>query len=152
MSKLRLNDFASFNKFLFKDSGPNWNKFFDEKNSVFCPPILKPKTIVEYQVNHYVLWMVISAFKLNAKPEIFVESADVPYHKCYACEYSAKKANPYSIDCKTRCPIVLDDDYCGCGSKYDYYITLRHIASDYYVSKELKRVAESIAKLEWREI
>lgn len=144
--KLNLNDFDSFDAFLFNGKNPNWGKFYDRETDIFIPPIYRPMTLPEYQLDHYALWMVISSFCLTKKP-YFTFFIEMLINGCYACHYKFYH-EPYIYSCKNGCPLVLDD-YAQCGTAYSDYMRESTI---YGATARLKDAAEQIAKLKWREV
>lgn len=101
MSDIILNDFVSFNHFLFdgKIKHPNWKKFRKcvDKKMGFVPPIVSPKTIEEYQLNHYAYWMFITNVVSGVyKLPIFPQYGSPPFNYCYACEYSISQQSKHS--------------------------------------------------------
>lgn len=71
---MKLNDFKGFEKRLFTEEErrllpkEKWKKFYNQQSYFFNAPIREPKTIAEYQLDHYALWMVISTFRLACNP------------------------------------------------------------------------------------
>lgn len=144
MTELKLNNFEGFDKILFGDSKPYWDKFYDVNSNTFRPPILDPKTEAEHQIDHYALWMVIASFSLIRKPIITLD-ATVPLAKCYACEW--RRVHCPELSCKYGCPLTANDGCTSCGRDYDIY---NHIAADLGVCQELGDAAERVAKFTWR--
>lgn len=140
---LRLNDFDGFNRYLFGKKEPNWKKFYNERAEVFKPPIGKPITEAEYQLDHYALWMVISHFALRRKPE-FRDSKMVviPNCNCYACEWK-----PANTCCVNGCPLIgiLPGT---CTWEWDTWSYIRASASEFTLS----HFAKKIATTPWREV
>lgn len=153
MTELKLNDFDGFNTILFDTHDPDWSKFYNEKTNIFYPPITNPIRKVEYQLDHYALWMVISTFCLNEKPT-FVFASITPIAKCYACEWAKNRDRSKSMNCRDSCPLVLSEasqyDW-GCGTDFDLWHYVR-ILDDDSSKKEAKDAAERVAKLRWREV
>lgn len=151
MTELKLNDFEGFNKILFGDHEPDWSKFYNKEIDVFMPPIGNPITLPEYQLDHYTMWMVISAFALIYKPNYFFNNTK-PYSRCYACEYKHHHRPPEY--CRFTCPLDLDGAYFGCGPLYIRYcgLTSGKNLDDPERVTLIKQTAEKIAKLKWREI
>lgn len=141
MAELKLNDFEGFDKILFNDNEPDWSKFYDKDAVTFTPPIERPETLVEHQLNHYALWMVISTFRLPGKPHIHTLSyRDIPFNRCYPCSWHVK----HGSSCEQTCPLILDDDYKGCGTAFDKW---KESPVDVKV-----QAAKEIAKYHWREV
>lgn len=142
MTELKLNDFEGFDKILFGDHKPDWSNFYDEKNNIFMPPIKKPITLAENQLCHYALWMVISTFRLSKKPTFYNSGRYwyIPLNRCYPCNWHVR----YDTSCKRTCPLVLDDDYYGCGTAFDRWKKSPIDAK--------AQAAKEIAKYQWREV
>lgn len=141
MTELKLNDFEGFNKVLFGDHEPDWSKFYDKDTDVFMPPIEKPINLAENQLCHYALWMVISAFCLDRKPVFYYLSRHyIPFNRCYPCDWHIEQGS----SCKQTCPLILDDDYNGCGTAFDKW---KESPIDVKV-----QAAEVIARYHWREV
>lgn len=115
LAKCTVNNFLQFDDSLFLEgektwiSGTGFQKFYNEDEDCIFLPFANPKKLVEYQMNHYVLWGVMSGAQLWIKPsyctydywnnkEPLIKRAR---HKCFACEYSKHKEE-YSCQC---CPI-----------------------------------------------
>lgn len=112
MSDIVLNDFVSFNRFLFdgKLKHPNWKKFRKRvgKKMGFVPPIVSPKTIEEYQLNHYAYWMFIAKVVSGVyKLPIFPQYGSPPCNYCYACEYLVSQQSKHTCASHScyYCPI-----------------------------------------------
>lgn len=129
MIELKLNDFASFDRRIFKGVKPilftrrTWKSFsehcYDKATDTITFPIdHKPTTIEEHQFCHYVLWMTIWANKLRSKPRRFCYIDAHGYVKplhivcdCFACHYKTKD----------KCPIK-DWQPCKCLSTGTLYV------------------------------
>lgn len=132
MNVLKLNDFESFNKILFCDNKPDWSKFYDEKNGIFMPPIWRPIRLAEFQLDHYALWMVISAFRLKEKPK-FHSSCTRPLIGCYACSVYPDD------DCEDGCPLDLKS-YDECGESLGFW-----------KNTKIPKYAYEVAHMLWKE-
>lgn len=90
-SNLKPNDFNSFDRFLIEQSrgkeSVEWDFYYRKHADMFLPPIPQPKTMAEYQLDHYALWMIISIFNLKNKPFFGVSEEYIPDNRCYACSY-----------------------------------------------------------------
>lgn len=135
MEKLKLNDFDGFNKVLFGDHKPDWSKFYYKKSDTFIPPIRNPKTLVQFQLDHYALWMVMCAFKLAEKPN-FNRDYFCPPLGCYAC---AACPNGIFDDCNDACPLCLKS-YDTCGEDFTHWKNSR-----------LPKYAYKVAHILWKE-
>lgn len=60
--KLKLNDFEGFDQYLFPNGKKDWHKFWAQTNGHmhYIPPIEDPVKLVDFQLNHYALWMSIA--------------------------------------------------------------------------------------------
>lgn len=145
MIELNLNDFEGFNKILFGDHEHDWSKFYNKETRRFIPPIDSPATLAAHQLDHYALWMVISAFGLSHKPEYW-DSERIPPMRCYACAWKLQTAQ----NCRDGCPLILDDDYEGCGSAYDRFESADKLEDLKEVREVRKQAAKEIAMLKWR--
>lgn len=104
---LTLNDFESFDKFLFNNEEPNWHKFKVLLNNrrYFLPPIEEPKEIEEYQLCHYAYWMCIAyvydgQFKppicaINVISNCCVQSGI--FHHVFSLPCSSHRHNPHVL-------------------------------------------------------
>lgn len=113
-SSLKLNDFESFENFLFSEEerklpeDEKWKKYVISDNTrilakhYFIAPIptSELKRIEEYQLCHYAYWMCISIFTPMSKMNFWTENNKIPSGRCYACAY----ANTCSTGC-TSCPL-----------------------------------------------
>lgn len=137
LSKCKLNDFEAFKQLLFTDEEREvpykWNKFIRHPDGGDTPvrefdrhwhvavPYATPQTIVEHQINHFVLWGCITSTGVIEKPRTFYcyntgEILDRPFCGCYACEYAGWP------DCKV-CPIWkphAGKDFCMCEPDENY--------------------------------
>lgn len=135
MTNLKLNDFEGFDKILFDDHKPDWSKFYDEKNDIFMPPIWRPMTLAQFQLDHYALWMVIYVFKLKEKPK-FHSSCAHPELGCYAC---SARPNTIFDSCWDSCPLDLESYYT-CGEDFECW-----------KGNKLPKYAYKIAHILWKE-
>ena len=141
--ELTLNDFEGFDRFLFGEGERDFiSRFLIKKDglSFFDPPIRFPRTIEEYQLNHYALWMSIAHIggmqKLPVKTSTGIETT------CYACLYAdTVRARSCSV-----CPIK--DRYMKdgtCGEAYTYWNVFKNSG------RRAACYAKKVATLEWRE-
>lgn len=154
---IKLNDFASFDRYLFGMKGPNWGLFYNKTDDLFTPPIEHPKTEVEYQLNHYTLWMVISHFHLRHKPRF--SFAHQPRLKCYACGYKLRYGNRKNVrlSCAGYCPLAIWDTIEAestpvswiCGEEYNTFIDCVYDNCDV---PAISLAAKRVAKMLWRVI
>lgn len=154
---LKLNDFETFDKLIFRGNKPNWEKFYDPKYSAFYPPIPNPKTEVEFQLDHYALWMTIAHYGLTSKPQIFrrrgfrFRDALHARGRCYACSWhyhiynSASCTNPLY-----PCPLTSSDGDKSCGPEWHKWCHLCQVHPESIV--HIQQAAYNIAHIEWREI
>lgn len=151
MEKLKLNDFDSFDAFLFGGKTPDWRRFYDKEMDTFFPPIDYPTHIAEYQLNHYTMWMVVSTFALWDKPYHF-NGGHIPVARCYACDY--KRRYGYQGSCECRCPLVLGGYVSGCGKPYTTYVdlTAQRDPCDPLSVSLVEQAAEQVARMKWREL
>lgn len=119
MSKLKLNDFKSFENFLFtkeekkKSKVQRWKKYISKSKTeelLFKPPLSKPTTIEEFQLCHYAYWMFIAyVIKGTSKTPIFTSHISSPAANCYACEYTKQQPinynSPEGFDYCNACPV-----------------------------------------------
>jgi len=141
---IHLNDFGSFDRYLFGDGDVDWEKFSHWRNVgwIFTPPILRPISKVEYQLDHYALWMTIAHNNPLIKP-IFSDNAVRPYSRCYACQY---KRDKYGVNkyCLRYCPLInVEAFYC-----IKPYREWGDTDDEDYAAQQ----AEIIARIPWREI
>lgn len=104
LSACKLNDFEAFDNILFGENvQPDYSKFYlgnlkmvdYDCEYTIALPFLEPTTMVEHQINHYVMWGVIGMLKINVKPTYFIEYNTGIYmsdfrNTCWACEYGTK--------------------------------------------------------------
>lgn len=120
-----LNDFDSFDSILFgEDVEPDFNKFYlgdlnypAELDRTYCEysvalPFYKPTTMVEYQINHYVMWGVIAIVKTDNKPQNMYDyntgfCMSIPENTCWACQWVLKHEKRYFCQI---CPIWYSQD------------------------------------------
>lgn len=116
-SSLKLNDFESFENFLFSEEerklpeDEKWAKYIITKNiggtnkSYFVAPIPLSKLgrIEEYQLCHYTYWTCIGIFNSPIKMDFWNANDTKPLGKCYACAYG----RTYSSTCNAciNCPL-----------------------------------------------
>lgn len=122
-TEIHLNDFESFERLLFTDEEREQNEGFERfkkfdryvarnsyKDYCVAVPFERPKSFVEYQINHYVLWGVIAYEQLNAKPLVFYSYntgepiSITPLYECYACQWTADNSRNGEREC-FLCPI-----------------------------------------------
>lgn len=145
-SRINLNDFKSFEQCLFSKAErklrkkEKWKKYYDEYLNLFYPPISDPKTIEDYQLNHYALWMVIYVFNLTWKPNTINNIS------CYPCNYAYKKGKASYDVCYNDCPLVVGQKKGHCGFLY-------YMWEDEYKESMLpvkKIISYAIAHYKWR--
>lgn len=118
LSCCKLNDFEAFDRILFGENvQPDYNKFYvgdlivnDDSNYgwyTVAVPFSNPTTMVEYQINHYVMWGVIGMLKIPYKPSELVEYNTGDYlpvieNTCWACEWNFTHLGNYFCE---KCPI-----------------------------------------------
>lgn len=148
--KLKLNDFEGFDRYLFGEEKPDWKRFYNKRTDTFEPPIGKPTKEVEYQLDHYTLWMVISHFALRHKPIIFKYCGKIvnPICRCYACEWRLYQRNDES--CIEGCPLigVLPT---GCTMEWRTWAFNCKNRTD-VSDDEKSRLAKQIAMTPWRKV
>lgn len=165
LTSLRLNDFESFEKLLFTETErmtPNFDRFakFCEYHSTYPDlfhlfvPFINPVTLVQYQINHYILWGVLaytkadhkpySYFTYNTKEEFYLNF----YNDCWACKYSQFNKAPLEGYCN-KCPIYKneEEDY-ECEAKGNPYWNWRNEV----VSSLKATYAEQCMYLEWHNV
>lgn len=141
-SQIHLNNFTSFDHFLFGVEEKDWRIFLDE--GYFIPPIANPVNIAQHQLCHYTYWMTIAKNNLKDKPRI-VHGAYVP-SLCYACKYADLLAK--SADICSFCPLETDSRRFKCGKEFSNYINCTRDKS--FTSNEASEWAEKIAKIIWK--
>lgn len=139
-SQIKLNDFMSFDYFLFGAEKRDWATFLDFDGN-FIPPIANPISIVQHQLCHYAFWMTIAKNNLYRKPRI-PYGAYVP-SLCYACKYADLVAP--SVDQCNFCPLERDTSFHCCGKEHSSYMDCT--LSD---SSEASKWAAKVAKMIWR--
>ena len=116
LSACKLNDFDAFNDILFgKNVQPDFNKFFggdlkqvySDYRYTVAVPFHDPTTMVEYQINHYVMSGVIALLKVWAKPYYLVEYNTGDYlpgieNDCWCCEWSLRHEKRFFCE---NCPV-----------------------------------------------
>lgn len=157
---LKLNDFEAFDRLIFRGKKPNWEKLYDPKKFYFYPPIPRPKTEVEYQLDHYALWMTIGHYGLTRKPHIFrrrgfrPHDALQPAGQCYACSWHH---HVYSTGiCSSPlypCPLTGANGRNTCGPEWRKWNYLRggHREHPERVI-QIRQAARDIAHIKWREL
>lgn len=140
-SQIRLNDFASFDNFLFGAGKRDWRKFLD-KDEYFIPPIDSPADIVQYQLCHYAYWMTIAKNNFESKPGI-IGMSEVLY-SCYACAYAQEAATAHGLMWRCiLCPLKRRSrDRGECGDEYFWFKNVTFIEAK-------PNWAEKIAKMTW---
>lgn len=137
-SQITLNDFESFDNFLFGDEKRDWGTFFDY-DGCFIAPITNPVSIVQHQLCHYAYWMTIAKNHLSFKPHI-VTLGHVT-QLCYACKYAQMISYVSCKQCSV-CPLKTDKYINRCGSEHWNFI--------HSSTPEDKEIwAEKIAKIIW---
>lgn len=143
--ELSLNDFETFNRFLFGEKEHDWRCFlvFEDGASSFAPPIMYPDTIEEYQLCHYAYWMTIAEHPwLKTTPPILAPGP--VRHGNYDCEYVDRMGKA----CR-GCP-VIDEKYGGltCTSpNHPLEKWLENINNE----KMRRKYALEYAKIEWKD-
>lgn len=136
---IALNDFDGFDCILFENSVPNWKKYYKSNPDRFYPPIKRPSTMVEYQLNHYALWMTIAHNHLKKKPSIVFSKYIT--NDSYACESAYINGTG---TCRF-CPISVNKN---CPS--DYFLWIHHTRSN-VDPNIIFELAIKIAKMTWKE-
>lgn len=152
--KLVLNDFESFDKFLcyqskFKSNTIYWPYYYLFAQDKFYPPIPKPKTIVDYQLNHYALWMVIHVFGLHNKPTLIYHKKYKLTSSCYACAYANIHEQAGHISCEA-CPINGKNSKSCCDAYYNW-VRFSKRFSGAYDELKMAEYAKDVARLKWTE-
>lgn len=173
LAKCTLNDFFQFDRALFFEGervdfkSTSFNKFYNREEDCIFLPFAKPKKLVEYQINHYVLWSVMSGAQLWMKPTYCTYnywSNKIPlirkaHHKCFACEYSKHKET-YSCEC---CPIwdnTYENYICENGLNSEYRLWLEYCdllmggednseEDDKFYFQEMSEYAWKLANIHW---
>lgn len=140
-SQIHLNDFETFDNFLFGAGEKDWGTFLDDEG-YFIPPITHPVNIAQHQLCHYAYWMTIAKNDLTIKPRIRYGTY-VP-HSCYACKY-AYFLSPDFADLCRFCPLVRDTSRHNCGIEYSHYLDCPYVKS-----YEVSEWAEKVAKMIWK--
>lgn len=141
--KIYLNDFESFDRYLFGDENANWSKFYhfrEHYSWMFTPPILWPVNEVEYQLDHYTLWMTIAYNNPLLKP-IFDDVSTEPFCRCYACSYKLRRYGANG-KCVPHCPLT-------CAEKGNCVKIYREW-SDTHDKEYASRLAIDIARIPWK--
>lgn len=139
-SQIHLNDFETFDNFLFGVGERDWSTFLDDEG-YFIPPITHPVSITQHQLCHYAYWMTIAKNDLTIKPRIRYGTY-VP-HSCYACKYASFFISDAKL-CRF-CPLVRDTSQHNCGIEYSHYLDCSYVKS-----YEVSEWAEKIAKMTWK--
>lgn len=141
--EIRLNDFESFDRYLFGEGAVNWEKFYHVVGYswIFTPPILHPVTEAEYQLDHYALWMAIARNSPFKKP-IFSDDAVRPFYRCYACQYKRDKYGANKA-CLLYCPLINAEEL-NCVEPYRKWA---NTDDEEYATYQ----ATCIARIPWRE-
>lgn len=153
-SHINLNDFASFDHFLFGVGEKDWRTFLDVDSDYyyFIPPITNPVGIVQHQLCHYAFWMTIAKNNLKEKPRI-TEGAHVP-STCYACKYANLLTESAILGSAIQtmdhicnfCPLKKDSHHSRCGDEYYHYMHCTRTSQ----LNEASEWAEKIAKIIWK--
>lgn len=154
---LKLNDFDSFDRLIFRGREPNWSKLYNPKTDTFYPPIPHPKSEVECQLDHYALWMVIAHHDLTGKPNLFrrrgfhPRNVLIPGGRCYACQYHEDHYNNSSCGKpEYPCPLTSADGHSSCGLKWELWRNLCICSPNEGMPR--KKAAIDIAHIKWREL
>lgn len=126
LTTLTLNDFDGFEKALFTEEEralpgfERFAKFYEDTVTTYgidkinlYLPISMPEALVEFQLNHYVLWGVMALTRAGSKPYNYFyynDESDVflaTCNDCFACEYSQLHMEGGYCD---RCPIYKNED------------------------------------------
>lgn len=114
LRKVEVNDFDAMKIILFPEQVVDFKKFiyhYDWKNRdlTIKVPFSVPNTMIEYQIDHFVMWGVITELKIDYKPGAIVDYFNTeagycsPVLNCYACDYNSG-LNDVSGSC-LYCPI-----------------------------------------------
>lgn len=139
---IHLNDFISFDNFLFGNWERDWTKFLDE-DEYFISPIANPVNIAQYQLCHYAYWMTIAENDFRVKPCIISASLNINTLMCYACAY-AKKISPNANICHS-CPLKKDPGKHKCGFEYSQWMCC--LCEN---PRDAQNWAEKVAKMTWK--
>lgn len=168
---LRFNDFDSFWDFLFLNGERRDFSKFGFRTSNDCHvlngqkaiyvPFLHPANNIEFQVNHFVLWMTIGHFKWTEKPYYIVSLNGKSTFKmssavdlsCYACEF----CDGYCEECPIQWIEGEDNVEFACeekGSLYNRWCAMQDLVElfdDPTAPDEAQDTAWAIACKEWKE-
>lgn len=154
---LKLNDFEAFDRLIFRGREPNWKCLYDPKTDAFYPPIPRPKSEAEHQLDHYALWMVIAHNDLTNKPCLFLRRGFrtrdvlVPRGRCYACQYHAQHYNIANChNPEYSCPLTSSNGMNSCGEEWNRWNCAR--SRFHFDAREVSQAAIDIAHINWREI
>lgn len=140
-TRIALNDFVSFDNFLFGDKRRDWSTFLNCDDD-FISPIAVPTDIIQNQLCHYAYWMTIAKNNLREKPWII--SADHIYYSCYACYYATAMTRGAFLSICEMCPLKKERFAPQCGNEYRRF---KNALSD----EERSEWAEKVAKIIWKE-
>lgn len=152
-SNLKLNDFKSFEDFLFTEEEQKlyglkrFDKFIKNVDgpcyAVRIPFSESIETIEEFQLCHYLYWMCIAHTNCTIKPTISLQNGYlmlVASH-CFACEFAR------GHNCR-HCPIRVWREGKSCARGITDYVMWLYstgsLSRSYY--------AQNIARLEWSEV
>lgn len=168
---LKLNDFNSFMDFLFLEGEEReFSKFgfytandchvMNHQRAMYVP-FLYPTSIIEFQVNHFVLWQVIGDFQWLEKPYYIVSPNGKTTFKmssavnlsCYACKF----CDEYCEECPIQWIEGEDNVEFACeedGAPYKRWCNMQDLVElfeDPTAPDEAQDMAYIIAYKEWKE-
>lgn len=179
LAKCTLNNFLQFNAALFLEgertgyNGTGFQKFYNQNEDCIFLPFANPKKLVEFQINHYILWSVMSGAQLWIKPTYCTYDywnnkktlVNKARHKCFACEYSkqkerSKREGEYTCQ---YCPIwdnTKENYMCEVGINSEYHLWLNYCnllmegkdsteEDDKFYFQEMSAYAWKLANIHW---